>query len=106
MKFAFWLFITITCVVGALIVLVVTVVRQYPYFVNMLVWSYDAMLEEDDWKSLMCLLNSIAHHHPSMRPILIVRELINLDNKTLSGCLRSMEKIKEERHQSSGGIRS
>lgn len=43
----------------------------------------------------MCLLNSIAHHHPSMRPILIVRELINLDNKTLSACLRSMEKTKE-----------
>ena len=53
------------------------------------------MLEEGDWKSLMCLLNSIAHHDPSMRPILIVWELINLDNKTLSGCLRSMEKTKE-----------
>ena len=38
MKRAFWLFITITCVVGALIVLVVTVTWQYPYYVNMLVW--------------------------------------------------------------------
>ena len=95
MKFAFWLFITITCVVGTLIALEVTVAWLYPYYVNMLLRSYDATLEEGDWKSLMCLLNSIAHHHPSMRPILIFRELINLDYKTLSGCLRSMEKIKE-----------
>ena len=85
MKLAFWLFITITCVVGTLIVLEVTVAWLYPYYVNMLVWLYDAMFEKGDWKSLMRLLNSIAHHHPSMRPILIVRELINLDYKTLSG---------------------
>lgn len=41
------------------------------------------------------LLNFVAREKTNVRPILIIRELINLERNTLDECFRAMEKTKE-----------
>ena len=49
-----------------------------------------------DWKSLVCSLNGIALCAPKRTPILVVRDIMNLNEQTLSALLKSRE-CKRER---------
>ena len=48
-----------------------------------------------DWGTLACSCNAISKCAPERRPIVIVRELKNLDPKSLEDFLRSLERMKQ-----------
>ena len=57
--------------------------------------SINHSISDGDWITLMCYLNKLVEVKPENRPILLIREINNLDNDTLLSCLSALETAKE-----------
>jgi hypothetical protein len=55
----------------------------------------DTELQAGNWKVMVCVLNAVAHCAPERRPILIIRELTNLEPATLTNLLTALEPMKQ-----------
>ena len=64
-------------------------------FLYMILQPYDVSVSNGDWSTLICFLNVIATMQPDHRPILIIKEIVNMDHQCLQECMRSLEQAKE-----------
>lgn len=49
-----------------------------------------------DWKTLVCYLNRLTEIKPENRAILIIRDLVSINNETVSACLDALvQKVTE-----------
>ena len=71
------------------------------YFINwysvakIVVHPVQESITSGDWYALSCSANAISKCAPEHRPILIVRELTNLNSESLNAFLRSLEQMKQ-----------
>lgn len=71
------------------------------YFINwysvaeIVIHPVQESISSGDWYALSCSANAISKCAPEHRPILIVRELTNLNSESLNAFLRSLEQMKQ-----------
>ena len=93
-KLTIWTFLIIMlCLIGTLFIIAFIWSNIDPNYVQAAIQPVDVLLRNGNWKQLMCFLNYVAQHH--IRPILIIREVINLDGATMYECFKAMERTKE-----------
>ena len=86
------LFIVITLLIGLCCIL-----WKNPTFLYMILQPYDISVHNGDWSTLICFLNVIATTQTDHKPILIIKEIVNMDHQCLQECMRSLEQAKEGR---------
>ena len=68
-----------------------------PTALYMILQPYDVSVNYGDWSTLICFLNVIATTQTDHKPILIIKEIVNMDHHCLQECMRSLEQAKEGR---------
>ena len=81
--------------VAALLLVLYYILRKKSTFLYMILQPYDVSVSNGDWSTLICFLNVIATMQTDHRPILIIKEIVNMDHQCLQECMRSLEQAKE-----------
>lgn len=91
----FCILMVIAFIFTLLFVCFFVILWKNPTFIYMILQPYDTEVKNGDWTSLICFLNVIATIQPYHKPILIIKEVINMENQCLQECMRSLEQAKE-----------
>ena len=81
--------------IAILLVFLIIMLWIDPTLIYMFLEPYDVSVTNGDWTSLICFLNVIATMHPDHKPILILKEIVNMEPQCLKECMRSLEQVKE-----------